>query len=125
MQCILLSFDWFRFAVLLSEISFGSWLFNIHVFDYLDRPFSPLVRTRPDNRGLAVVPGRLMSVIYGLSVDPHNHQLPVGPIGELVERCISMTEVMVEVSFSSEFQAFFVTSCVRLGNARIVHSTFI
>lgn len=40
-QCILLRFDWFRFALLLSKISFGFWLINIHIFDYLD-PFRPV-----------------------------------------------------------------------------------
>ena len=58
-----MSFDWPRFALLLSEISltllyFFSWLFNIRIFYYpaswLSESLSP-VPTSADNQGLAIL----------------------------------------------------------------------
>ena len=41
------------------------------------------------------------STIYGLIIDPHNNQLPVGLIAQLVEHCTGIAEVRVLVPFRS------------------------
>ena len=38
-----------------------------------------------------------LHVIYGLKIDPHNDQLPVGLIAQLVEHCTSIAEVGVRI----------------------------
>ena len=35
--------------------------------------------------------------IYGLTSDPHNNQLPVGLIAQLVDRCTGITDVRVRI----------------------------
>ena len=57
-----------------------------------------------------------MSIIYKLSVDPHNHQLPVSLRGQLVEHCIGITEVRVQVPFKSEFSGLSRYSLSRASN---------
>ena len=42
-----------------------------------------------------------MSTIYGLIIDPHNHNLPFGLIGQLVEHCTGVAEVRVRVPISA------------------------
>ena len=39
--------------------------------------------------------------MYGLIIDPHNDQLPVGLIAQLVECCTGIAEVRVQVPFMS------------------------
>ena len=34
---------------------------------------------------------------YGLIINPHNYQLPVGPIAQLVEHCTGIAEVQVQI----------------------------
>jgi len=44
-----------------------------------------------------------ISTIYLLIIDPHNDQLPVGEMTQLVEHCMCITELMVWVLFRAEF----------------------
>ena len=57
-----------------------------------------------------------MSIIYELSVDPHNHQLPVSLRGQLIEHYIGVTEVRVQVPFTSEFSGLSHYSLSRASN---------
>jgi len=38
-----------------------------------------------------------ISIIYGLIIDSHNDQLPVGLIAQLVEQCTGIAEVRVRI----------------------------
>ena len=49
-----------------------------------------------------------ISSIYGLIMDPHNDQLPVGPTAQLVEHVTCIAEAGVQVPFRSKiFRTFF------------------
>ena len=42
-------------------------------------------------------------IIYGLIIDPHNDQLPVGLIAQLVPHCTRISEVRVRLPFRGPF----------------------
>ena len=53
--------------------------------------------------------------IYGLIIDPHDDQLPVGLIAQLVEHCIDNAEVRVRIPVQAWiFQAFVAAAQVAL-----------
>ena len=58
--------------------------------------------------------------IYGLIIDPHNHQLLVGVIAQLMEHCAGIAEVWVRVPFRPEFSnSFLLANNINLENVSI------
>ena len=53
-----------------------------------------------------------ISTIYGLIIDSHNDQLPVGLIAQLEEHCTGIAEVSVWVTFRPEFFRAFFPYCI-------------
>ena len=50
-------------------------------------------------------------IIYGLLIDPHNDQLSVGLIAQLIEHCTGILEVKVRIRVQAWiFQAFLVAA---------------
>ena len=63
----------------------------------MHRTFVSLGSSKYINLMYSVCRYSIISIIYGLMIDPHNNQLPVGLIAQLAEHCTSIAEVRVSV----------------------------